>query len=160
MCEKTNATVPDIRALDRECTIYMRYLVGGVPDRYVLDKYRHAHQVIEGLGDSKQNIADRALIVFSSSHRLFARLVDVYTRIFYPTALVRKKWTLLLSILECSAGWYGFFDIGHKAASAHPYLGVMSRAVAFLFVLSAATALLLPIHMGCAIVSGVSRREL
>lgn len=154
-----NANMPEIHTLNRECRIYMSYLVQGVPDRYILEKYRHAHEVSEVLCNLKPNNSERMLIGVSSRHRALTRLVDVYTRVFYSKSLVRKKLTLLLSLLECSPTWHGFFGIRDRAVKANPYLGMMSRALAFPIVLSVATILLFPIHMGCVITSILFRRE-
>jgi hypothetical protein len=89
-------------ALTRECAMLHRYLVGGAPSAYAAGKYVAAHDQLPALREAA-GWFDRLLLGAALVHPLFMRLVQVYARIFAPTALVRKKAVLLLAIIECCA---------------------------------------------------------
>lgn len=100
---------PDDR-LDRECTRFARYLTAQHPGPYVLAKYRDAHTRSDGVRAGTEQRFERLLVAVASGHSLGAWLVDAYSAMFHRGALVRRKWVLLLAILETCAPTADYFD--------------------------------------------------
>src|SRR5205823_3568092 len=105
-----NIVGPNSTNLDRECTVFARYLVGESPGGYVLEKYRDAHAK-SALADIRVDDAfDRVLLHIALVHPVATKLVDAYTAFFFKTSTVRKKWVLLLAILESAPPAFHLFD--------------------------------------------------
>jgi len=98
------------RALDRECLAFSAYLVKQRPGDYAMAKYREAHDVSRIVERNEDRFLDRLLVGVAVAHPIGARLVDAYTAIFYKKSSVRRKWILLLAILESCAPTHKYFD--------------------------------------------------
>jgi nucleoside-diphosphate-sugar epimerase len=101
MLSTSGATAVVETAIECECRILTRYLLDCEPRDYVTQKYVAAHQVSTAFAGGTR--FDFFLIRAASTHPMITKLVDAYARLFYPTALVRKKLVLLLAILETCA---------------------------------------------------------
>ena len=99
----------DSSALDRECAVFCRYLIGQEPNEYVKKKYRAAHQARSLRGDLAHP-ADDFLVKAASIGPWSTKIIDAYTRVFHPFSMVRKKLVLLLAILECCAPPHAHLD--------------------------------------------------
>ena len=86
--------------LDRECQVFCGYLLDCIPSRYVLGKYREAHEIAPEF--SGQTPLDRFLLRTARRHWFLTKVVDSYARIAAPYCLLRRKLVLLLAILETS----------------------------------------------------------
>ena len=112
------AIPPDDDHLDREGARFVRYLTAQAPTAYVVAKYLEAHAHSEALRRDGRCRFERLLLAVAGAHALGARLVDAYTAIFLKTALVRRKWVLLLAILETCAPTAEYFDEPHDTGRA------------------------------------------
>jgi len=139
----------DTHGLNHECYLYTSYLIEWGADRYVVDKYREAHTVSEILRNSHQKRLDKVLVAISLKHRFLTKLVDVYTRVLYPTCLVRKKWILLLGILESYGPSHLYFEVPDKGGKGRLYLRLMSNGFKFIVFLAISVVTLMPVHVAC-----------
>lgn len=145
--------------LDRECHVYTSYLMDWQPDRYVLDKYRDGHNVSEVFRNAPYKMMDMILVSISSRHPFLARFADVYTRVFYRSAVIRKKLILLLSILESSSASHSYYDIPDRHQKTGLFLRMLAKGLRFVFLLGLSVLLLMPIHAVCAMSSILYKRE-
>jgi hypothetical protein len=136
----------DLRALERECEVFARYLVGRPPSAYVRRNYLAGHDA--GVLDrAERGVLDAVLVRVAAGGPTAARVADAYARVFDRGAVLRRKLVLLLAILESSPPTHAEF----VPAGAVGRLRVLSRlagAVAgFLAALGAGALVFLPIHV-------------
>jgi len=134
-------------ALDRECIAFSRYLIKQRPSLYVMDKYRDAHLASDFLNRSKLKAMDRLLLNVGSRHSLLAKLVDSYTSIFFKTSAIRKKWILLLAILESCAPTFEYFDSPESSNRSLVVIRMIGNLLGSAFILLLSVVLFLPLHM-------------
>jgi hypothetical protein len=132
--------------LDGECIAFARYLTGGTPGPYVLEKYRDAHQRHAALR-SGTPIIERALLAAARAAAPGAWLVDAYTAIFLKKAVVRKKWVLLVAILESCAPTADYFDRPDPGGRVAAIARLGGRGILFLVGLVLSMIVFLPIHL-------------
>lgn len=142
-------------ALDRECVAYSRYLIGQAPSEYVIGKYREAHARDALPRDSLPGL-DPLLGAVARAHSLGAWLVDAYTAVFFKRAQVRRKWVLLVAILETSAPAADHFDAPDPGGRAALAARLAWRGAGLLLALALATPLFLPPHL---LAAGSGRRS-
>ena len=138
----------DVHDLSRECKVYVSYLVDWIPDNYVLDKYQEANEISEVLRICDGKGLDRMLVAISASHRFLTRLVDVYTRVFYPNALVRRKWIVLLAILESTAASHQYFESPDQDGTAWFYFRMVAKGAEFMVLLGVSVVLVISLQIG------------
>jgi hypothetical protein len=134
-------------ALDAECVSFARYLTRQTPTPYVLDKYRDAHGLQSHLNAAWASRFDRALIAVARAHGAGTWLVDAYTAVFRKSALVRRKWVLLVAILESTAPTAAIFegpDSEHRAALV---MRLAARGAAFAIGLALSAVVFLPLQV-------------
>ena len=119
-------------ALDRECRVFSRYLIGQFPSAYVLDKYRDAHAKLPGLRDGKAGHFDALLICLACRSPLLTRLADSYSRVLFKHSRVRTKLVVLLAILECCASSHRYFDRPEPCGKAMLFLMTLVHGLIFL----------------------------
>ena len=126
-------------ALDRECSVFSRYLIGQLPSAYVLDKYRDAHAKLPCLRDGEAGPFDAWLICLACRSPLLTRLVDSYSRVLFKHSRVRTKLVVLLAILESCAPSHSYFDRPEPCGKAMLFLMTLYHGLMFLgsFVLAA-----------------------
>jgi hypothetical protein len=133
--------------LDRECLVFARYLTGRQPSAYAMTKYRDAHHRDARLGAGTAPRFDRLLVSLARAHGLGAWLVDAYTAVFFKPAIVRKKWVLLVAILESAAPTAEFFDVPETGGRLALLGRLAWRGVMFGAGLLVSLVLLLPLHL-------------
>lgn len=89
--------------LEREATVFARYLAGSHPSSYVAGKYLTLSAVSPFRTDRFDRF-DRALLAVGTWHPFFTRLADLHARFFRPTTRLRRKLILMTAILEASPG--------------------------------------------------------
>lgn len=141
-----NKKVEEVDALDRECVAFSYYLTKQKPNRYVMDKYREAHAASGLISNRKANRLDRILLNVSTRHPLATKLVDSYTSIFFKSATARRKWVLLLAILESCAPSYKHFDYPDSRSKSLLFISILLRLVGFLAALCVSIIIFLPLH--------------
>jgi len=141
--------------LDRECLAFSAYLIRQRPNEYVLAKYREAHDA-SGIVELKGGrFLDRLLVSAAVFHPIGAKLVDAYTAIFRKKSAVRRKWILLLAILESCAPTYRYFDSPDTGSNARLAAWLLWQGLSFILALGLSIILFMPMHL----ISAIWRRE-
>lgn len=141
-----NAAVLRDNALDRECAVFCRYLIGQEPNEYVKKKYRAAHQACS-LRNGGECRADAFLVKVASISPGSTKIVDAYTRIFRPFSTVRKKLVLLLAILESCAPTHAYLDSVDAGPTPLLFLRFVNRCVIFALVVMVGVLIILPAEL-------------
>jgi len=136
-----------ISALDRECLAFSAYLVRQRPNDYVMSKYREAHGVSGDFKQGEEIFFDRLLINASFAHPAAAKLVDAYTAIFRRKSAVRRKWVLLLAILESCTPTHLEFDRPDGGGKAKLAAGLVWRGLIFILALAVSIIVFMPFHV-------------
>jgi len=137
----------DADLLDRECSVFCRYLIGQKPDDYVKRKYWEAHRDHTLSGSGLSNRFDSLLVKIAGISPWTTKPIDVYARVFQPHSLVRKKLILLLAILESCAPTYEYLDIVDSANVLRFFMASFQRCFIFAVLLLVATVAILPIGL-------------
>ena len=135
------------KELDRECLVFSAYLVRQRPNEYVLAKYREAHGASGIVKRNEGRFLDRLLVGVAVVHPVGAKLVDAYTAIFYKKSAVRRKWILLLAILESCAPTYSYFDSPDVGGRAWLAARLLWQGVGFILALGLSMILFMPAHL-------------
>ncbi|MGH9935140.1 MAG: hypothetical protein ACREAM_02780 [Blastocatellia bacterium] len=135
------------RVLDRECLVFSAYLVRQRPNEYVLAKYREAHDASGIVRRNEERFLDRLLVGVAVVHPAGAKLVDAYTAIFYKKSAVRRKWILLLAILESCAPAYRYFDSPDAGSRAWLAARLLWQGLGFILALGLSMILFTPAHL-------------
>jgi hypothetical protein len=133
-------------ALDRECSIFCRYLIGREPNEYVKHKYRTAHQTSSLQGDA-WDAADAFLVKVAGIGSWSTRIIDAYTRVFRPFSIIRKKLVLLLAILESCAPTHAYLDTADSSPIPFLFVRFIQRGVSFLLILLIGISIVLPAEL-------------
>jgi hypothetical protein len=88
------------QVLEREARIFTASLIGGAPSPYVIRQYARGHV---SLPLAPVQGFDAVLMRVARGGPILARLADAYARLFARRAILRRKLTLLLAILESTA---------------------------------------------------------
>lgn len=142
-----NKTAKDIDTLDRECIAFSYYLIKQEPSHYVLDKYRDAHETSDLIPSRETNRMDQLLLNVSIRHPFATKLVDSYTSIFFKTSMARRKWILLLAILESCAPSHQHFDSPDSRSRSLIVITILWKLMGFLITLCVSTILFTPCHV-------------
>jgi hypothetical protein len=140
--------------LDRECAAFARYLTGQTPSGYVSGKYRDAHARHTRLDTGTAWRFDRLLVSVARANGLGAWLVDAYTAVFLKRALVRRKWILLVAILETTAPTAEIFDVPDSGTRTALIARLAGRGVVFVVGLGLSAIVFLPVHLVLTATSG------
>ncbi len=140
-----------LAALEHECTVFTYYVIKQKPNSYVLGKYRQAHSIADFACTLETHAFDRLLLHVSATHPLLTKLVDAYTSIFLRSSIVRRKWILLLAILESCSPTYRCFDAPESSSKKFLIMGMIGKGVVFLFSLCLSVVLLMPVRLGFAL---------
>ena len=143
--EVNSAALPD-NALDRECAVFCRYLIGQEPNKYVQEKYRAAHQQ-GSLQNGGECNADAFLVKVAAIGAWSTKIIDAYTRVFRPFSTVRKKLVLLLAILESCAPTHRCLDDVDAGSSPLLFLRFFYRCVIFVLVVMIGVLLVFPAEL-------------
>lgn len=133
--------------LDRESAAYARYLTGQTISDYVLGKYADAHARHPELTAHEARRFDRFLLQVAGAHPLGTWLVDTYTAVFLRPAIVRKKWILLVAILENASPTAQIFDRPDPGGRTATVVRLGWRGVTFLAGLLLSSVVFLPVQL-------------
>jgi len=133
-------------ALDRECSVFGRYLIGQEPNAYVKQKYRVAHQTSSLRGDPR-DATDAFLVKVAGISSWSTKIIDAYTRIFRPFSIVRKKLVLLLAILECCAPTHAYVDSVDSNSTSFLFVRFVQKSVTFGLILLIGMLFILPAEL-------------
>ena len=133
--------------LEVECRSFTRYLIGREPPEYVIGKYLDAHEksgIFEpGRGDAFNGLLSK----FSAYHASLAAVVDAYTSLFFREAEVRKKWVVLIAILESCSPTDTSFDVPDVRGTPSVWGHIAGKATLFVLAVFLSMVLILPIHL-------------
>lgn len=135
------------RALDRECRAFSAYLIKQRPTDYAMAKYREAHDVSRIVERDEERFLDRMLVSVAVAHPIGAKLVDAYTAIFYKKSAVRRKWILLLAILESCAPTHKYFDGPDAGGKTRLAARLLWQGLVFILAFGLSVVLLMPAHL-------------
>ena len=76
--------MPDTDFTAAECRVFTRYLIGCLPDAYIMRKYAQAFEPDYPLGDAVIPGFDALLLKLAVLHPLLTRTTDIYSRFFRP----------------------------------------------------------------------------
>lgn len=137
----------NVSNLDDECNLFCYYLINQKPNKYVSEKYQEGHK----LNNINRNHAlgnfDKLLINIARISPLFTRLVDVYTRIFFKNAVLRKKLVLLLAILESCAPTHNYIDSVDTFSKTTFYIRMFEKGLSFIHTLLISSIIFMPFHI-------------
>jgi hypothetical protein len=153
-------TIPPERdALDRECRVFCRFLVGQRPSSYVLAKYHEAH-VTCGLRNPQPALSfDAVLLRIGRAHPWLTRLADVYGRFLLPASHLRVKLVVLLAILESCAPTEARFRLSQAGYLPVVYARLLLYGIGYAISVPASLLLFLPVHAICTLLTrGRARR--
>lgn len=142
-----NKQSAELNALDRECLAFSAYLLGQQPNDYVMAKYREAHQTIDIFRRGETAGLDRLFVSLSTAHPLSAKLVDAYTAIFRRKATVRRKWILLLAIMESCSPSHHYFDSPDNGGKAKLAVALLWRGLIFVLAFVVSIIIFMPFHI-------------
>jgi len=138
--------VLNYNALDQECAVFCRYLMGQEPNEYVKKKYRAGHQTGSLQGDRADH-ADGFLIKVATIGPGSTKIIDAYTRVFRPFSIIRKKLILLLAILESCAPTHAYLDSVDSSSIPLLFLRFVQRCLAFGLILLVGIVVILPVEL-------------
>ena len=138
----------EIETLSAECRMFAAYLINQVPSPYIIEKYRDAHAAGNIFYRAERNTLDNVLLRLAMSNRLFLKLVDLYTSLFFKRALVRKKLVLLLAILESASPTNSYFDMHDPLGKVRFSMMAVHRGIVVALALLLSLVSILPLHLG------------
>lgn len=141
-----NDPASDVSALDSECRVFCRYLIGKEPNDYVRRKYRVAHETSSLVRGSSPS-SDPMLVKIARGNPAATRVIDAYARVFRPSALVRKKLVLLVAILESCAPSHSDLDSPDSASIPWLFLKSIERSLTFALLVVVASVVILPLEL-------------
>ncbi len=129
--------------IDGECTVFVRHLLGRMPDRGTLDAYRKAVRGVAVL--SPGSARDEAVLRFARRGVLATRLADSWAAIFDRKSALRKRLIMLLGILEVRAPMFEHIDRGAGGSPVKAVPLILWQGVVAAVRLVAATLVMTPI---------------
>ena len=136
-------------ALFIECQIFCKYLVQQKPDAYITQKYQQAHQSGNIALPKTDEPFERWLMLVARIHPFMTRLADSYSRLLFPSSIVRKKLVLLVAILESGKHSQEFSDMPEPSTRMTFFARCAFEGFVFVCIACMAVIFLLPIHLGC-----------
>ena len=150
-----------MKALAGECDALCRYLADLDADDYVVGKYEAGHRA-DNLGLAAGSDAfDRLLLWVGLLHPLTTRAVDGYAALLFKRALLRKKVTLLIAILETRPPFSSLFETVDDARPAALVVRTLVSALPAILVAAVLAVAFIPLQLGFGVVAvlrGGSRR--
>ncbi|MGE0355258.1 MAG: hypothetical protein AB7Q69_18765 [Gemmatimonadales bacterium] len=138
----------DRAALAREGRRLTAYLLGTVPDEYVISRYTAAHARIPfRMNGTVPDRLDVLLLRGAHGGRWRARAADAYARMFRPHGILRQKLVLLLAILETTSPAGVGLTRGGDTGPAGAVLRLAGTLVGFSLALLIGLVLYGPVHL-------------
>ena len=130
-----------------ECQLFCEYLVHQKPGPYITQKYQQAHYAGNIPLHEIVHPFERWLMLLAGIHPFMTRLTDLYSRLLFPSSILRKKLVLLLAILESSKQGQGICAMPEPTGRM-PFLAQCAlEGVRFLCIAGLALIFLFPIHL-------------
>ena len=129
-----------------ECVTFSRYLMGQVPDQYILRKYEEAFGEDRQLSRVISTRFEKMLLSIAIIHPILTHFIDVYSRFFYVDSVVRKRLVLLLAILETWGPSSARLEVNKYTGKIAFILGLIGYAILSGFMLVLAVIVLYPMR--------------
>jgi hypothetical protein len=136
--------------LERECFTYTRYLIGGVPSQYVLNRYLDFHQKSDAISGAGTDAFEQFLVSVSARGPFWASLADSYASIFRKDSAVRKKLVVVLALLECVAPSFEVIDDVEVRSAVATSISLGLRAAKYAFLLGSSVVIFTPVRAAMA----------
>jgi len=131
--------------LERECFTYTRYLIGGVPSQYVVNRYLDFHQKSDAMSLGFDAF-DQFLVSVSARGAFWASMADSYASVFRRDSVVRKKLVVTLALLECAAPSFEALDDVEVRSPMATSISLAWRAAKYAFLLGSAVVVFTPVR--------------
>ena len=136
----------NIAQLERECHTYTRYLIGGVPSPYVLNRYLDFHHKSDAMNGAGFDAFDQFLVGVSARGPFWASMADSYASVFRKDSVVRKKLVVTLALLECVAPSFEAIDDVEVRSAMATSISLAWRAAKYAFLVSASIVIFTPVR--------------
>jgi hypothetical protein len=136
--------VVDSAVLRRECERMYRYLVGGAPREYVIQRYVDGHAARPEWFEPSSAL-DRTLS--SAARRIPLGIVDATSRFASPGSVLRRKLVLLLAILESTPPTCDLFEVPTVSGRTGFYLHMIPKGIVLIGALLLGAVLITPLHL-------------
>lgn len=130
--------------LERECSVFSRYLAGREPSRYVRDKYIDYHRRKQSFEDAAA--FEKKLVRLAALHPWLTRVADAYAARLDRCSVLRKKLSLLAAIMECTPDYSVRIDSAYRGPVAWIFLRMGLAVAASALALAASLILVLPLR--------------
>jgi nucleoside-diphosphate-sugar epimerase len=114
-------------ALDRECQVFTRHLIGVAADAFVLAAYRDAVGRLPAL--QPKTAFDDLLLSWARRGGWWTRVADAYAALFARDSALRRRLVMALAILETRAPFHLLIDAPVTAPGAGLWARVFVRVV-------------------------------
>jgi hypothetical protein len=136
----------NISQLERECHTYTRYLIGGIPSQYVLNRYLDFHHKSDAINGAGFDAFDQFLVGVSSRRPFWTSMADSYASVFRKDSVVRKKLVLMLALLECAAPSFEALDEVEARSAMATSISVAWQAAKYAFLLGSSVVVFTPVR--------------
>jgi hypothetical protein len=140
-----------IANLEYETRLFTRYLINSDPDRYILGKYVEAHRQNRIHGEVGH--FDNFILQAARKSFFLTKLADSYTTVFYRKSILRKKFILLLAILESCAPTCHCIDSSDNLSKLTLTIKMFQKSAIFSIALFLATIVFMPVHIITSLIS-------
>jgi hypothetical protein len=132
-------------AVDRECAVFTRHLLGMEADAYVTSRYRMALPAVPAL--KPVTAWDRALLSVARRNVVAAKCADAYAALFDRSSALRKRLVILLAILETRPPYANRIDLAPGGSPLMAVAAVAGRGLLSLLALAVGTLTLVPLRL-------------
>ena len=136
----------DQQALERECRLITRYLIGGEPQPAIADAYRSYHNRFPDQVRPTSRF-DELSVALARSGSLGLRLADGYTGLFRRQGALRQKIVLTLALLESSAPSHHVIDRPYRGIRLLVLTKLALRTAGELAILALAVPIMMPLQL-------------
>lgn len=130
--------------LERECKRFTKYLINCNPTAYIQEKYLEGHKVSNIENDI--DCFDTFLINAANRNSFIIQLADIYTSVFYRKAVLRKKFVLLLAIIESHSSICSNIDSISENSKISLFTKTIQKALVFSLLLLLSSVAFFPIR--------------
>ena len=135
------------KELSSEMGKFSQYFVNALPTSYTITKYEDGHAAAGLFPYGSTGSVDKFLLKLAKLNSICLRLVDIYCRFYYKSAILRKKLTLSLSLLENCSEYHRQLDTTSYSNRFSFCFGITAQALYSSILLVVSTLLVGPLHI-------------
>jgi hypothetical protein len=136
----------NISQLEHECHTYTRYLIGGVPSQYVVNRYLDFHHKSDAMNGAGFDAFDQFLVGISARRPFWTSMADSYASVFRKDSVLRKKLVLTLALLECVAPSFEVIDEVEARSPMATSMSLAWRAARYALLLGTSAVVFAPVR--------------